>query len=529
MGKGQGINGGEAKATLTPRRWALRNGPGTVFRAVSGPAHFKSFMTTEMQLPASELKEALAGFNKIIGKTSLPVLWHVRVIKPETGPVHLQATNLDEFATFTFSNESSSASVDLLMPFDQLLKVGKTCAKKETVLIRKKGEAFFIAYSLGSNLIEQRITTMDLAEWPPVPSFDGSEAVVVGKEFKTAIRDALDCSSTDSTRLILNSAYVDVSDPAAHYVVGTNGSHLYAANSFKLDLKESLIVPNRRFLTWKGFIANGDWSLSIKAPVGENDPGWVQVMSLHWTFVAKRIDDTYPNWRNPIPDSRRKHTTIELSDDAMRFMLNVVPKLPGDEQNQSVGLLVNERKQLVLLAKSKDDQHHSEISVDAATVHGPANSVFVNRAYLLKAVRLGLNQLEIYGPEETMVFRGDKARLVVAPFRSEYRPPTSKEPPDQTESNQPSSEDTTDQEMKTTNRIEQNDTTTVQETADAKESAFSKLHEQVETIKNTLKGVVSELNDVLKLVTQAQREKRATEKEIENIRETLQSLQRIRI
>lgn len=59
-------------------------------------------------------------------------------------------------------------------------------------------------------------------------------------------------------------------------------------------------------------------------------------------------------------------------------------------------------------------------------------------------------------------------------------------------------------------------------------SAFEKLEEQVETIKTTLKGVVTQLSDVLKTVSQAYKEKRATDKEMESIRESLQEIQRIK-
>ena len=51
----------------------------------------------------------------------------------------------------------------------------------------------------------------------------------------------------------------------------------------------------------------------------------------------------------------------------------------------------------------------------------------------------------------------------------------------------------------------------------------------MENVRDKLKSVVTDMNDSLKLLAQAHKERRATEKEVEEVRETLQSLQKIRI
>ena len=61
------------------------------------------------------------------------------------------------------------------------------------------------------------------------------------------------------------------------------------------------------------------------------------------------------------------------------------------------------------------------------------------------------------------------------------------------------------------------------------QSAHDLLLEMVEGIKTDLKGVVSDLNDLSKTVSQAHREKRATDKEIESIRESLNEIRKLRI
>src|SRR5262249_31123083 len=60
-------------------------------------------------------------------------------------------------------------------------------------------------------------------------------------------------------------------------------------------------------------------------------------------------------------------------------------------------------------------------------------------------------------------------------------------------------------------------------------TAFEHLQKQVEKIKTALKDVLIDLNDAMKLVAQAAKEKNATDKEIESLRESLQQIQRMKI
>jgi hypothetical protein len=46
--------------------------------------------------------------------------------------------------------------------------------------------------------------------------------------------------------------------------MGTNGRHLYSANSFTVGFKEPVLVPNKKFVQWNGFMDDGDWKVSIQ-------------------------------------------------------------------------------------------------------------------------------------------------------------------------------------------------------------------------------------------------------------------------
>ncbi len=68
-----------------------------------------------------------------------------------------------------------------------------------------------------------------------------------------------------------------------------------------------------------------------------------------------------------------------------------------------------------------------------------------------------------------------------------------------------------------------------QTTETAPESPVKSLVQHIETIKESLKGVVRDLNDLLDLVKKTEKEKKASEKDIEAVREKLREIQSVKI
>ena len=153
--------------------------------------------------------------------------------------------------------------------------------------------------------------------------------------------------------------------------------------------------------------------------------------------------------------------------------------------------------------------------------------------YLLKALKLGLTELLVFDPHTPLIFRNKGRRLVIAPLRDDILQPSPEPPPTAPVQIQGSAAEELTQpkpepkpQMNTINRIEQIQPT---QTETAPTSAFVQVKEQLETIKDRLRNVVGDLNDTIKLLAQAQKEKKVTEREIEGIRETLRGLQHVRI
>jgi hypothetical protein len=114
-------------------------------------------MNTEITLPAEDLKQALPGLTKIIGrKTTLPVLSCVKVSRQKDGLVTLQATDLDSHATFTLNHAQQGGVVDVLVPVEQLTRAFKS-GSKEPVTLVCEGRHTKLRYFIGGNHVQQPV------------------------------------------------------------------------------------------------------------------------------------------------------------------------------------------------------------------------------------------------------------------------------------------------------------------------------------------------------------------------------------
>ena len=496
-----------------------------------------------MVLSVSELRTVLPGLSKVISKrSSLPVLGCVRIERNPEGEVNIQATDLDDYLTVRIKEAVPGQPGAFLVPYEPLCKAIKNSSAKATIVLVAGGKKeITLRTFIGSNAVDQKLEVVDVSEWPPLPSVNGS-AMMVDQGLKLALQEALSCASRDESRLILNAAYLDVADPKAHYVVGTNGRALFSANSFHFDLKESLLIPARKFLGWSGFWEPEACWLSQEPGIesGKNQkPGYVQFKTDQWIFITRQIEGNYPNWKQIIPTGSAK-TVIKLSQAAVEEMLQVIPQLPGKAEMNSPITLVVANNHLQIQARSKADEKPTTIPIDGTIITGKNVSVGLNREYVIKALHMGLSEILVEDSLTPILCQSQGKRLLIASLNPGTVTTTPAAPvPHSTTAEAPVSspaqpQNQTHDETQIQNPNERTDmtkttaATTANETL-ASESAIKQVIQQVEKIKDALKDVISEFSDVLASLKIAEKEKRMTEKEIEAIRATLKTIQSVKI
>lgn len=522
-------------------------------------------MNTEIEIPVSELKSALPGLAKIVPRSSnLPVLQCIKVsLDPEQKTISLQAHNLDEVATFRTANKANGLSGEALVPLDLLTKLVKGCSADQAIRIIATENETKVRYAVAGSYVDRSVTHVLAQDWPEMKTIN-SEPIPLDNDFKIALREALECSSSDSSRYVLNGTCLDVRDKDAHYVVGSDGRHLYSANSFHFALPESLIVPGRKFISWPGFINDGPWKLrmlpAVKAPENaskeekaKEEPAWFLLESDRWSYLARAIDGNFPSWKQVVPIPERTCTRITLQKGSIDMMLDSVPLLPGNEEtNQGVTIVAGNG--LVLRARGRDQQDWTSVAVPESSVVGKATKVTLNRNYLTRALRFGLNRMEIGDSMDPVVFCDDRKTMVVMPLRFEgpveppsaqtstasgtepvsATPPSAAEATTMTEERKTMSSTTTTTTMAAPERgnlktVPANSNGNGQNGSEETRSAFKSAAEHIDRVRTSLRDVVADLSDALALLKSAEKEQRATAKEIEAFRTKLRELQKVEI
>jgi DNA polymerase III sliding clamp (beta) subunit (PCNA family) len=372
-------------------------------------------------LPIAELKPALAGLGKVINpRSSLPVLHHVKIERTSDGWIALTGTDLDRFVTMRLEHPAEGPPMAVLVPYDQLTQITKNCGKNERIHI----EPGLIKFALADSLGEQKVKHIPTDEFPATPRIK-ADAIALPPELRRSIHEAMECASVDATRYVLNGTFIDTSNPKANYIVGTDGKHLYSANSFTLPLKNSVIIPNHKFLGWKEFNADGEWQMKV-------DDKAVQLSSRRWRFISKQIEGNYPNWRQTIPNPNDAKTHITLDSAKLETLIKLIQRMPCHDPDkfQTIGLEIK-MGQFLLLGKDHDNEPWTRVPVSDAKAEGPEMITFLSRRFLIKALEYGLNTISLMDQMAPLRFHNQGRQMIVMPLRSDganNQPPANQQP-----------------------------------------------------------------------------------------------------
>lgn len=485
-------------------------------------------------LPIAELKPALVGLGKIINtRASLAILGNIKVERTADGWIALTSTDLDRWVTVRFEHPTEGPPAVVLLPYDQLSHLVKSCGKGESIEVESTSEVSIIRFPLGETIGESKFPFISPTEFPLIPKMK-NEAIPLPSGLRDSIMEAMDCASTDETRYVLNGAFIDAKDPKANYVVATDGRHLYSANSFTLPLKESVIIPTHKFLEWKEFNNDGEWQMRVAEQ-------HLQLSTRRWRYITKTIEGNYPDWRAPVPDPATTQTVITLAPAKLDTLIKLIQRMPcHDDRYHTLGLDWQDG-QFMLMAKDRADEPWLRVPVPDVKGKGPEMTIFVDRHHLQKALCFGLNTLSLIDPCSPLRFTCGGKQLIVLPIRLEASPttqasqPTSKEnvrstppPPAEQPTPPPMQVPTNDKERPTTANGSSSPVPGNTDKPETKSSLENALV-QIEAMKTGFREGINSLTKLGDSIRQALREQKASEKEIQGVRQTLRSLQGVRI
>jgi hypothetical protein len=273
------------------------------------------------------------------------------------------------------------------------------------------------------------------------------------------------------------------------------------------------VIPALSILAWKGF--GDDWAIAVE----KNSRLSFRIRSGIWEITSRALEGNYPNWRAVLPASNRTLLTLPES----HSFKEALGRFPKDRQN-SIRLVIE--KDAVSLVDGS-----SSTSLTGVITGGPDAATCLNRDYLAKAFDYGFTTIGINDPESAILFSNERALMVVMPMRNEkFSPETTQKTTNNTMTATttngaaaPHINGSREVPVNGSNRnIGPVSTTT-------SKPAIEVAIDNLDSFKSNLREALGSISEITALLRQAIRDQRANEREIQAVRQTLRSLQGVRI
>jgi hypothetical protein len=300
--------------------------------------------------------------------------------------------------------------------------------------------------------------------------------------------------------------------------VGTDGRHLYSANSFTLPVPDSLILRNNPLFFWKPFCEGRQWNLRVTID-RKTGAGSSELTSGCWRVISRLVDGKFPNWTQVVPEITRPVHQIDLSVDESRELSERIARLSIVKcGNHSPVVLLSDGKTLRIRWEDADRNQEESFVVEQAKVSGKPFGIALAQPLLSKALGYGLCTVQIIDELSPERFSdGNGRQMIIMPLRHGIPELEAEKthPPQRTAAERPKHH----QSAMPTAPVRESEPSPSLELA---MQELIKLRETLQLASHGLKATAG-------LIRQARQEQRSTDREVRTVRSTIQSLKKLRL
>jgi hypothetical protein len=189
----------------------------------------------------------------------------------------------------------------------------------------------------------------------------------------------------------------------------TDGRQLLVQTGFTFPWQDAVLVLRNK-------VFNSP-ELPHDAPVAVARSGnWAVVSVGPWTvYLRIDTDGRYPDVSRHVLDPASAAARCKFSEDDRRFLAETLPQLPSDEEgNYPVTIDLNGR--VAIRAKAADQAKPTEVVLTNSQRSGDPIRINTNRTYLMRAMKLGMQDLCLYGAESQLEGFGDNRKYIWMPL-----------------------------------------------------------------------------------------------------------------
>jgi hypothetical protein len=223
-----------------------------------------------------------------------------------------------------------------------------------------------------------------------------------------ALHEAFDATDAGSLRFALSCLQLSKDGS----INATDGRQLLIQQGFSFPWKEDVLVPRSKVF------ASPELPQDQPVSVGRSSD-WAVVSAGRWTIYLKiNKDGIFPNLSRYVLDPASAKSRCRISKDDMQFLAQTLPQLPCEE-SQNYPITIDLNGHVALRAKAAGHDKPTEIILTNSKWTGEPCRINTNRIYLQKAIKLGLNELCLYGKDSPLSGVGVDRRYVWSPLTSE--------------------------------------------------------------------------------------------------------------
>jgi hypothetical protein len=224
--------------------------------------------------------------------------------------------------------------------------------------------------------------------------------------FLTALAEAARTTARDGVRFAMTRIQIQ---SRRGQLVATNGRQLLVQGGFALPWSEDVLIPAlplfvSRDLPSDGPVAIGRTAQHVSLRIGP------------WLFHLEiDAEGRFPNVDTVIPRLDTRASRLHLSEDDARFLVHVLPRLPGSKEHLAP-LTLDLGKQVILRVRAEDAPQVSEVVLSGSSCQGPPVRVACNRHFLRRVVQLGFRELHIQNAKTPLLCRDETRTYLFMPL-----------------------------------------------------------------------------------------------------------------
>jgi hypothetical protein len=225
------------------------------------------------------------------------------------------------------------------------------------------------------------------------------------REFLQALDEATNTAARESVRYAL--ARLQLRGKTGE-IIATDGRQLLVQGGFVFPWSDTVLVPRvpafgLRELAQEPDVSLGRTKTHVAVRVGP------------WTFLlAIDTQSRFPNVEAVIPRAAAGVSRLHFDPQDAAFLAANLPKLPGAEDAK---LPITLDLHAPISLRGRDEKHGiTELVLNRSTVSGPPVRLCTDRRYLVRAVKLGFDKVEISSADKPLVCRADQRVYVWMPL-----------------------------------------------------------------------------------------------------------------